>query len=138
MKTVFRDNDWPQWANFLVRSWSPKPFGSWYHRGGKVHLSAKNRIFQKKASKSWFQFTNRYIFYDNSGDYLVSWVTIKNCSPIGQKCPRYGRIRMPIYGIIDILMAILAHNLAKYQYFSMRPGLFDKYHQITYSLQFFA
>ena len=26
--------------------------------------------------------------------------------------------RMPIYGIIDILMAILAYNLAKYQYFS--------------------
>ena len=44
--------------------------------------------------------------------------------------------RMPIYGIIDILRAILAYNLAKYQYFSMRPGLFDKYHQITYSLQF--
>ena len=43
---------------------------------------------------------------------------------------------MPVYGIIDILRAILAYYLAKYQYFSMRPGLFDKYHQITYSLQF--
>ena len=40
--------------------------------------------------------------------------------------------RMPIYyGVIDILRAIFAHNLAKYQYFSMRPGLFDKYYQNT-------
>ena len=30
---------------------------------------------------------------------------------------------MPMYGIIDILRAILAHNLAEYQNFSMRPGL---------------
>ena len=44
--------------------------------------------------------------------------------------------RMSIYGIIDILRAILAYNLVKYQYFSIRPGLFDKYHLITYSLQF--
>ena len=44
---------------------------------------------------------------------------------------------MPIlYGIIDILRDILAYNLAKYQYFSMRPSLFGKYHQIPYSLQF--
>ena len=33
--------------------------------------------------------------------------------------------RMPIYGIIDILRAILAYNLAKYQHFSMRPGYRD-------------
>ena len=37
------------------------------------------------------------------------------------------------YGLIGILRAILANNLAKYQYFSMRSSLFDKYHQITYS-----
>ena len=43
---------------------------------------------------------------------------------------------MLIYGIIDILRAILAINLAKYQYFSMKPGLFDKYRQITHSVQF--
>ena len=36
------------------------------------------------------------------------------------------------YGIVGILSAILA----KYQYFSMKLRLFDKYHQITYSLQF--
>ena len=38
--------------------------------------------------------------------------------------------RMPKNEIIDILRAILAYkyNLAKYQYFSLRPGLFDKYH----------
>ena len=46
--------------------------------------------------------------------------------------------RMPIYGIIDILRAILAYNLAKYQNFSIIPGFFDKYHQITYSQQFVA
>ena len=34
--------------------------------------------------------------------------------------------RMPIYGIIDILRSILAYNLDKYQYFSMRPSVFDK------------
>ena len=44
--------------------------------------------------------------------------------------------RMLIYGIIVILRFILAYNLAKYQNFSMRPGLFDNYHQITCSLQF--
>ena len=42
--------------------------------------------------------------------------------------------RMPIYGIIDIFRAILAPNVANYQHFSMRPGSFDKYHQITYKL----
>ena len=44
--------------------------------------------------------------------------------------------RMPIYGIIGSLRAILAHNLVEYQYFSMKPGLFDKYRQITHSVQF--
>ena len=33
------------------------------------------------------------------------------------------RKRMPKYGIIDILRAILAYILAKYQYFLMKPGL---------------
>ena len=44
----------------------------------------------------------------------------------------------PIYEIIDILRATLTYNLAKYQYFSIaiRPGLFDNYYQISYSLQF--
>ena len=46
--------------------------------------------------------------------------------------------RMPMYGIIEILKAILAPNLANYQHFSMRPGLFNKYNQITYSLKFLA
>ena len=44
--------------------------------------------------------------------------------------------RMPIYGIIGIFRDFLAYNnLAKYQYFSMRPSLFDWYYQITYSMQ---
>ena len=43
---------------------------------------------------------------------------------------------MLIYGIIDILRSMLAYNLNKYQYFLMRPIVFDKYHQITHSLQF--
>ena len=30
----------------------------------------------------------------------------------------------------------LAHNLTKYQYFSMKASLFDTYYEITYSLQF--
>ena len=42
---------------------------------------------------------------------------------------------MPKYGIIDILRAILACNLANYQHFSIRPGLFDENHQIPYSLK---
>ena len=45
---------------------------------------------------------------------------------------------MPVYGIVDILWVILAHNFAKYQNFSMIPGLFDKYYQIPYSLKFVA
>ena len=43
--------------------------------------------------------------------------------------------RMPIYGIIGIFRDFLAYNLAKYQYFSMRPILFDYYYKITYSMQ---
>ena len=46
--------------------------------------------------------------------------------------------RMPIHVIIYILRAILTHNLAKYKYFSLRPCLVDKYHQITYYLPFVA
>ena len=44
--------------------------------------------------------------------------------------------RMPKYGIMGILSAILDSNFAKYQYFSMKPSLFDKFYQLTYSLQF--
>ena len=45
---------------------------------------------------------------------------------------------IPIYVIIDILRAILTHNLAKCQYFSMKLGVFNKYHQSMYSQQFLA
>ena len=42
--------------------------------------------------------------------------------------------RMPIlYGIIGIFREFLAHNLAKSQYFSVRPSLFDYYYQ-TYQI----
>ena len=46
------------------------------------------------------------------------------------------KIHMPKFGIIGILSAILAYNLDKYQYFSMKTSQSDKYYQITYSLQF--
>ena len=36
--------------------------------------------------------------------------------------------RMPKYGIIGIFRDFLAYNLANYQYFSLRPSLFDKYY----------
>ena len=42
--------------------------------------------------------------------------------------------RMPIYGIIGIFTDFLAHNSAKYQYFSMIPSSFVSYYQIKYSL----
>ena len=38
--------------------------------------------------------------------------------------------RMPMYGIIGIFRDFLAYYLTEYQYFSMRPSLFDKYYQI--------
>lgn len=37
-----------------------------------------------------------------------------------------------ISGIIDILRTSLTHKLDRYPYLSMRPCLFDNYHQITY------
>ena len=46
--------------------------------------------------------------------------------------------RMPLYGIIGIFWKFLTHNLAKSQYFSMGPSLFDYYYQITYYLQVLA
>ena len=46
--------------------------------------------------------------------------------------------RMPMYGIIGILRAILAHNLVNYQYFSMKPRLFNNYDHFTYSVQILA
>ena len=42
------------------------------------------------------------------------------------------------YGIIFTFRQFLAHNLAKSQYFSMRPSLYDYYYQITYYLQVLA
>ena len=42
--------------------------------------------------------------------------------------------RMPLYGIIGTFRDFLTHKLAKYQYFSMKPSLFVKYYQFTYSL----
>ena len=94
----------------------------WRNGGGHAHFPAKNRIFSKKASKD-----NSLLSYQKK--IQLDWT-------------KYGRVmakkRMAIYGIIDILRDILAHNLAKYQNFSMRPGLFDKYPQITYSQQFVA
>ena len=44
------------------------------------------------------------------------------------------KIRMPFYGIIGIFREFSAHIFAKYQYFSMRPSLFNLYYQTTYSL----
>ena len=44
------------------------------------------------------------------------------------------KIRMPLYGIIGIFRVFSVHISAKYQYFSMRPSLFDLYYQTTYSL----
>ena len=46
--------------------------------------------------------------------------------------------RMPIYEIIGILRAISAHNLVKYQYFSMKLRLFDYCYYFTYSVQVLA
>ena len=46
--------------------------------------------------------------------------------------------RMPIYGIIGIFRKFLTHYLAKYQYFSMRPSVFDYYYQVTYYLKVLA
>ena len=46
--------------------------------------------------------------------------------------------RMPIYRIISIFRQFLAHNLAKSQYFSMRPSSFDYYYHITYYLKVLA
>ena len=57
---------------------------------------------------------------------------------LNEKWLSYGQKSMPKYGIIDIFRAFLAYDLAKYQYFLMRPSLFDKFHQIPYSVQFFA
>ena len=37
---------------------------------------------------------------------------------------------MPKYGIIGMLNVVLAHNLAKYQYFTMTLSLSDKYYYI--------
>ena len=42
---------------------------------------------------------------------------------------------MPKYGIVGILSANLAHNLAKYQYFAMKPSVYDKFYQVAYSLK---
>ena len=38
--------------------------------------------------------------------------------------------RMPIYGINGILRPFSAHNLVKYQYFSMKPILFNNYYRL--------
>ena len=43
--------------------------------------------------------------------------------------------RIPMYGIIGIFRAILAHNLVKCEYFLMKPGLLENYDHITYSQQ---
>ena len=61
----------------------------------------------------------------------------KNFSPIGQYMA--DKKRMPVYyGTICIFRAILVHNSAKYQYFSIRLSSFDQYYQIKHSLQFSA
>ena len=41
---------------------------------------------------------------------------------------------MPLYGIIGTFRDFLAHKLTNYQYFSIKPSLFVKYYQSTYSL----
>ena len=72
------------------------------------------------------------IFYRQLNDNSILSYQ-KKLSLIGQKIATK---RMPKYGIIVILNAILAHNLVKYQYFLMKFSLFEKYYQIKYSLQF--
>ena len=59
----------------------------------------------------------------------------KILSPTGQKMAElWPKIVCPYYGIIVIFRDFLAHNQAKYQYFSMRSSLFVSYYQITYCL----
>ena len=54
---------------------------------------------------------------------------MENICPVGRKMAGlWPKKRMSIYGIISILRAILAHKLAKYQYFAMGPILFDNYY----------
>ena len=62
----------------------------------------------------------------------------KKLARLDKKWLSYGKKRIPKYGIIGILSAILAHNLAKYQLsiFATKPSSFDKNYQITYSLSF--
>ena len=59
----------------------------------------------------------------------------KNFQPDWTKNGRgMAKKRVPIYGIIVILRVILAHNLFKYQHFSIRTWFI----QITYCPQFVA
>ena len=46
--------------------------------------------------------------------------------------------RMTLLGIIRIFRGFFAHQLAKYQYFSMRPSLFVYYCQFSYILSISA
>ena len=59
----------------------------------------------------------------------------KNSARFAKKCLSYSQKTLTHIGIIGILRAILAHNFATYQYFSMKLISFDKKQQITHSLQ---
>ena len=132
LKTSFRVNGWPkrltQWANFLVGYWGPRFFGA---------TVAATPIFPRKIGYFPKSIKITISYHQSIDNSLLSYQ--KKCQPDWTKNGWVmTKKRMPIYGIIYILRAILAHNLAKYQNFPMRPSLFDKYHQITHSQQFVA
>ena len=104
----------------------------WIHK--TFLIKSKTLVFSKKdnhdyyfpyhlrgvqALNFWEQFFEIMVYPKGPSDWPKNdWLMAKK--------------NMPLNGIIGILRAILA----KYQYFSMRPSLFDKYHQITHSMQF--
>ena len=100
--------------------WGPRPFGATV---AATPISPPKIGFFQKSIKLIIShqqsIDNSLLSYQKK--FQPDWT--KNSQVMAKR-------RMPIYGIIN--------NLAKYQHFSMRPGLFDKYHWITYSLQFVA
>ena len=127
MKTCFRDNGCPkrstQWANFWSGLFSPA--FDYIEAPNSVAPRWRPRPFSRQKY-DFFQTSIKIMISHNQSidNSLLSYQ--KKSARLDKKWPSYNQKRMPIYGIIDILRAILAHNLTKYQYFSIIPGLFDK------------
>ena len=118
----------PSGSTFWLDLETPDPYvWVWGHTNFWAHARPKKSKMADKAQKR--------ISHDQSIDNSLLSSHEKLKADWSKNGWVMGKKRMPLCGIIGIFKRFFAYNSANFQYFSMRPSLFDNYCQNSYSLQ---